>query len=134
MLPVPSYTQQYMRCPNCGSQVTANSNYCNFCGTALSPTQFCSKFAPDAARKFLPNRKFCPECGKKQPAETSPQKPTEQTQAADSFRRLSLQAKFGAASPFCCGRRALANRASHPRCVSSVITVQPEAVFWISHA
>ncbi|MGA2682268.1 MAG: zinc ribbon domain-containing protein [Candidatus Bathyarchaeia archaeon] len=77
MLPVPSYAQQYVRCPNCGSQVTANSNYCNFCGTLLHQPVVL-KICPRCNNRIPALAKFCPECGKRQPGERNQRKPTEQ--------------------------------------------------------
>jgi predicted amidophosphoribosyltransferase len=64
MLPVPTYGQ-YSRCPNCGSQVTSFSNYCNFCGIALHQP-ILLKICPKCQTRILASAKFCPECGKKQ--------------------------------------------------------------------
>ena len=66
MVPVPSYAQQqYVRCPNCGSQVTANSNYCNICGEPLHQPVLL-KICPRCGNRIPARDKFCPECGKKQ--------------------------------------------------------------------
>ena len=65
MVPVPTYAQQYVRCPSCGSQVTANSNYCSFCGAKLHQPVLL-KICPKCSTKIPAAAKFCPECGKKQ--------------------------------------------------------------------
>ena len=79
MVPVPSYAkQQYVRCPNCSSAVTANSNYCNYCGTPLHQP-ILLKICPRCSTRIPARAKFCPECGKKQPSESTQQKLTEQT-------------------------------------------------------
>ncbi|MGA3112300.1 MAG: zinc ribbon domain-containing protein [Candidatus Bathyarchaeia archaeon] len=75
MFPIPSYNQQYVRCTNCGSQVTANSNYCNFCGKPLHQPVLL-KICPKCNTKIPAQAKFCPECGKKQLVESSLQKLT----------------------------------------------------------
>ncbi|HMK95585.1 MAG TPA: zinc ribbon domain-containing protein [Candidatus Limnocylindrales bacterium] len=67
MVPVPSYlSQRYVQCPNCGSAVTANSNYCNYCGTPLRQP-ILLKICPRCGARISARAKFCPECGKKQP-------------------------------------------------------------------
>jgi predicted amidophosphoribosyltransferase len=64
MLPVPAYAQ-YVRCPNCGSQVVSFSNYCNFCGRDIHQPVLL-KICPKCQTRILASAKFCPECGKKQ--------------------------------------------------------------------
>jgi predicted amidophosphoribosyltransferase len=64
MLPVPTYTQ-YIRCPNCGSQVASFSNYCNYCGASLRQP-ILLKICAKCLTRIPAASKFCPECGKKQ--------------------------------------------------------------------
>jgi len=84
MLPVPTYTQ-YIRCPNCGSQVASFSNYCNFCGTALRQP-ILLKICPKCLTRIPAVSKFCPECGKKQPELNIGKKPI--------VGRLQIAARF----------------------------------------
>jgi RNA polymerase subunit RPABC4/transcription elongation factor Spt4 len=65
LIPVPTY-YEYITCPRCGSQVISNSNYCNFCGTALKPSQVVLKICPRCKNRIPEAARFCPECGQKQ--------------------------------------------------------------------
>ena len=64
MVPVPAYSQ-YLKCPNCGSQVASFSNYCNFCGVPLRQP-ILLKICPRCKTRIPATSNFCPECGQKQ--------------------------------------------------------------------
>lgn len=65
IIPVPTY-ESYISCPKCSSQVTANSNFCNYCGAPLKPQQVVLKICPRCKNRIAESAKYCPECGKKQ--------------------------------------------------------------------
>jgi RNA polymerase subunit RPABC4/transcription elongation factor Spt4 len=84
MVPVPAYPQysQYLRCPNCGSQVTWFSNYCNFCGARLRQP-ILLKICPRCKTRIPAKANFCPECGQKQELSNQRQKAASKVQAAN---------------------------------------------------
>ena len=49
-------------CPNCKSEVPAQSKFCPECGNAMPPAV---KFCSECGVKLAPGSKFCPECGTK---------------------------------------------------------------------
>lgn len=49
-------------CPNCQSEVPAQSKFCPECGNAMPPAV---KFCAECGSKLAPGSKFCPECGTK---------------------------------------------------------------------
>jgi len=63
-VPVPTLSQA-TTCPKCNSQVTAISNYCNFCGTALHQP-IVLKICQKCSTRMDASANFCPECGQKQ--------------------------------------------------------------------
>jgi predicted amidophosphoribosyltransferase len=65
MIPIPT-CDSYITCPNCRSQVTVNSNFCNFCGKPLRPKPVVLKICPNCKKRMAEAAKYCPECGQKQ--------------------------------------------------------------------
>jgi len=49
-----------MKCPNCGNEVPAGSQFCNHCGTKLSNEMPC----PHCGNTIPSSSVFCPKCGK----------------------------------------------------------------------
>lgn len=65
LIPV-SGVNNTISCPKCGSQVTADSNYCNNCGASLKPQPVILKICLRCWGRIPEKAKFCPECGQKQ--------------------------------------------------------------------
>ncbi|MGD6810098.1 MAG: double zinc ribbon domain-containing protein [Candidatus Bathyarchaeia archaeon] len=67
MIPVPicPSVQSYYTCPNCGTQVPADYNYCYNCGTAMHQPVVL-KICPNCKNKIAESAKYCPKCGTKQ--------------------------------------------------------------------
>ncbi|MGE5555775.1 MAG: zinc-ribbon domain-containing protein [Methanocella sp.] len=68
LIPIP-FCENYLTCPRCGSQVTAKSNYCNYCGASLKAQPVILKICPKCQNRIPQTAHFCPECGQKQPEE-----------------------------------------------------------------
>lgn len=51
-----------MKCPNCNSNILADSKFCNYCGSKITKTNVCPKCGSDNLPK---DSKFCPDCGYK---------------------------------------------------------------------
>lgn len=63
-VPIPKYGQ-YLVCPKCRSQVSADSKYCNYCGEMLRP-QLILKICSRCQNRIISAAHYCPECGQKQ--------------------------------------------------------------------
>ena len=58
--PPPPSTQSVIKCPKCGRNVSADFEYCPYCGTKLPKASYC----PHCGALLPPGAKFCPKCGK----------------------------------------------------------------------
>ena len=76
-----SGAQPKMRCPNCGSDIPAQSKFCPNCGHNLQATINC----PKCSTTLPATSKFCPNCGQQlgAPAQAAPAAPAQETPPAD---------------------------------------------------
>lgn len=52
-----------MHCPECGSKISSNSNFCEECGKKIEADADNSKFCKYCGKKINANAEICPECG-----------------------------------------------------------------------
>ena len=54
-----------MYCPECGSKIPSNSNFCEKCGKRIEADEEDTKFCKYCGEKISVNTEICPKCGKR---------------------------------------------------------------------
>ena len=52
-----------MYCPECGSKIASNANFCENCGEKIEADPENIKFCKYCGKKINANAEICPECG-----------------------------------------------------------------------
>ena len=55
----------FMYCPECGSKIASDANFCEKCGEKIEVSDENSKFCKYCGKKINENAEICPECGER---------------------------------------------------------------------